>query len=204
MLVTDRLRNARPLPELVSEALAGGATQVQLRERGLTDRALFDLAVALREETRRKQALLIINHRLDVALAAEADGVHLGWRSLPVAETRRLGKDRLTVGVSVHSLEEARSAERDGADYVTFGPIYATPSKAGLLEPVGTHALAEACAAVGIPVLAIGGITAGNVAETARAGAAGAAVISAIMGANDPAAAARELLSAAAAADPAR
>ena len=132
-------------------------------------------------ETRENSVRVLVNDRLDVALAANAAGVHLGEKSLPmevVAEWRRsTGRLDFLVGVSCHSLESARAAERGGADYIFFGPVFATPSKAAFGAPQGTERLREVCASVGIPVLAIGGVNAENARECIAAGAAGIAAI---------------------------
>lgn len=195
-LVTDRAATrGRPLPDVVEAALHGGIRAVQLRERGLTDRELFALAQALRTSTRRHGAALLVNDRIDVALACAADGVHLPARSFTVAEARQLlGPDRL-IGVSAHSAAEAAAAARAGADFAVIGPIFATPSKRAYGAPLGVTAIeAAAAAAAPMPVLAIGGITAETVAALRRHGAAGIAVIRAILDAADPRQAAAALL----------
>ena len=132
-------------------------------------------------ETRETSARVLVNDRLDVALAANAAGVHLGENSLPVevvTEWRRSsGRLDFLIGVSCHSLESARAAERGGADYIFFGPVFATPSKAAFGAPQGTERLREVCASVGIPVLAIGGVNVENVRECIAAGASGIAAI---------------------------
>lgn len=166
---------------IIAEA---GVDAVQLREKDLDDRALFALARTARSLL-PSPVRLLVNGRLDVALAAGADGVHLPAAGLPVAAVRRLA-DRgggarqrpLWVGLSTHDPAEVAAARRDGADYVTFGPVYPTPSKAGYGEPPGIPGLERAVeAAEGLPVLALGGVTAQRVAEVAAAGAAGAAAI---------------------------
>jgi thiamine-phosphate pyrophosphorylase len=193
MVVTDRSLCSRPLVEAVEAALRGGANAVMLREKDLPAQALYELAVALREATRRAGALLIVNDRADVALAAGADGVHLGWQSLRVAKTREIvGRDRL-IGVSTHSAAEVREAERAGADYVTFGPVFSTPSKAGLVAVQGLDGLRRACQGRGIPLIAIGGIDAANAGEVVSAGADGVAAIRAILAWADPEQCARRI-----------
>ena len=195
-LITDR-RQVAPGLELaaaVERALEGGVRAVQLREKDLSAAALFPLACELRALTRRYGARLFVNDRIDVALAAEADGVHLGGHSLPTKVVRRLlGSGRL-IGVSTHSEAEAVQAARDGADFVTFGPVYFTPSKAPFGAPVGLGRLRSAVAATPLPVFALGGITPERCAEVREAGAAGAALISAILADPDPAAAAARCL----------
>jgi len=194
LLVTDRRQAAGGLEEAVEGALDGGCRAVQLREKDLSGRDLFLLAERLRSLTDRYGALLLVNDRVDVALAAGADGVHLGVASIPPGEARRLlGAERL-VGVSAHSLREVAEAEAGSADYATFGPVWATPSKAPWGEPVGVPALAAACRATSIPLFALGGVTPPRAAEALAAGARGVALISSILAAPDPARAAREMI----------
>lgn len=195
-LITDRtlLPPGRTLPEIVEQALLGGVRHVQLREKDLPAAELFPLAVRLRQLTREFSAMLIINDRIDVALACEADGVHLGEHSLPTAEARKLlGPDRL-LGVSTHSFDAIRLATRQGADYLTFGPVHATPSKAAFGPPQGLSRLQQACQLTQTPILALGGIKQEHIAEIIGCGAAGIALISAVFSATDPQAAARALL----------
>jgi len=193
MLVTDR-RLCSDLPWAVAQAVAGGANLVQLREKDLPARELLALAQALRRATAGR-ALLLVNDRADVALAAGADGVHLPQEGLPVAVARHLlGQDRL-VGRSVHSPDEAAKAEAEGADYVVVGPVYPTRSHPDAV-PAGPALIARVRELVRIPVLAIGGITPGTVSEVMAAGASGVAVISAILGSGEPQASAAALRSA--------
>lgn len=194
-LVTDRRQTrGRPLVDVARGALDGGVRALQLREKDLLGAELLRLAVELRDLTRRYGALLLVNDRVDVALAADADGVHLGQGAMPVAEARRLVGPARRVGVSVHTLAEAAAAAAARPDFLVFGPVYATPSKTAFGAPRGTAELGAVVAAAGLPVLGIGGITVDRIAEIRRAGAAGVAVISAICAADDPARAARELL----------
>ncbi len=191
--VTDRKQTAdRPLVDVVHAALDGGVRAVQLREKDLEGRELYELAEQLRELTLRYHASLLINDRIDIALATEADGVHLGQSAFPVAEARQLlGPDKL-IGVSTHTPQEIAASE--GADFIIFGPVYYTPSKAAYGEPQGLDRLREAVEQSAVPVFAIGGIKAERVAEVLETGALGVAVISAISAASDPTQAARELL----------
>jgi thiamine-phosphate pyrophosphorylase len=193
-LVTDRRQTrGRPLLDVVHAALDGGADAVQLREKDLLGAELYRLATALRELTARYGATLLVNDRIDVALAAAADGAHLGQQGIPAAVARRLlGPGRL-LGVSTHSAAEVTMAATAGADYVVFGPIYFTPSKADFGPPLGLGSLTAVAAQAPVPILAIGGVTADRVAGLRRSGAAGVAVISAISAAADPVAAARQL-----------
>jgi thiamine-phosphate pyrophosphorylase len=195
VLVTDRQATAgRDLVATVEAALAAGLPAVQLREKDLPGRPLLALAERLRAATARTGALLFVNDRVDVAVAAGADGVHLGAGALPVATARRLLPAGRLIGVSTHTPAEITAAAAAGADFVFFGPIYQTPSKTG--APQGEAALRAATAAAPIPVLAIGGITAPHIPALRTTGAAGVAVIRAILAASDPAAATRELLAA--------
>ena len=164
---------------------------VQLREKDLEGRELYTLAEQLRALTLRYQAHLLVNDRLDVALAVEADGVHLGQNSFLVADARRLlGAEKL-IGVSTHSQHEIIAAQK--ADFIVFGPVYYTPSKAAYGEPQGLDRLRAAVAHSAVPVFAIGGIKTERVAEVLETGAHGIAMISAISAATDPAQAAHEL-----------
>jgi thiamine-phosphate pyrophosphorylase len=193
-LVTDRAQTrGRPLLAVVEDALRGGVRAVQLRERGLDARALLALARELRTVTRNYDALLLVNDRVDVALACDADGIHLPTHSFAVSDARRLLGSQRLIGVSTHRLEEVTAAARAGADFVVFGPVYETPSKRQYGAPVGPAAL-EAATGVGIPVLAIGGMTAERVGEVQARRASGIAVIRAILGARDPANAAGKMV----------
>jgi thiamine-phosphate pyrophosphorylase len=175
---------------VVERALDAGLPAVQLREKDLPGRPLLALAERLRRATAARGAQLFVNDRLDVALAAGADGVHLGGASMPVEVARTL-LPGLLVGASVHGIEEAA---RSAADFLFFGPVFATPSKAAFGAPQGLAALEAAARASDRPVLAIGGLDAARVAAVRATGAHGVAVIRAILAAPDPAAAARALL----------
>ena len=190
-LITDRgLCSRGDLLGTVTRALQGGVRAVQLREKDLPARDLFRLAERMRERTAEYGARLFINDRADVARAVGADGVHLGVLSIPPREARRLLGTEAVIGCSAHNAEELRQAREGGADFVTFGPVYPTPSKGPFGPPVGIPALSEACRTAGIPVFALGGIGPGNLEEVARAGSFGVALISGIIAAADPRAAA--------------
>jgi thiamine-phosphate pyrophosphorylase len=195
-LITDRNgTGGRPLEAVVEAALEGGVRAVQLREKDLSGGELYRLALALRRITARFRAQLFVNERVDIALAVDADGVHLGEAGLPVERARLLlGKKRL-VGRSCHDLDGALAACRAGADFITYGPVFTTPSKAGMGDPVGLQRLAEAVRSVPLPVFALGGINRENVRATLATGAHGVAMISAIMADAEPSAAAADLLS---------
>ncbi len=191
-LVTDRkLCGEERLAGVVAAAVAGGVTMVQLREKDLSARELYELGLRLRPSLGGR-AQLFVNDRLDVALALEADGVQLGAGGLPVAVARRLAGERLCIGRSVHDVAEAVAAEREGADFLIVGTIFATRSHPGQAA-AGPGLLAAVRAATGLPLLAIGGVEAANLATVMAAGADGVAVISALVGATDPQAAAASL-----------
>ena len=194
-LITDRRQvSGGDLPGAVLAALEGGVRAVQLREKDLCPRELYPLALELRRLTRRFGARLLINDRVDIALAVEADGVHLGGGSLPTQTARNLLGPRRLIGVSTHRPEEIACAGKDGADFVTFGPVFHTPSKAAYGPPQGIEALEAACASAALPVFALGGIKKENLPAIRAAGAAGPALISAILAASDPKKAAEDLL----------
>jgi thiamine-phosphate pyrophosphorylase len=192
MLITDRQRlRGRLLDEVASQAVEGGVSVVQLREKDLPGGDLYRLTIAL-HSVLRGRALLIVNERADVALSTGVDGVHLPEDSLPVATVRRLAGDACIIGKSVHSVEGARAAAADGVDYLQVGAVYETASKPGVAA-AGVDLVRAVCAAVDLPVIAVGGITADRVADVVRAGADGVAIIGAIMDAADPCAAASAL-----------
>lgn len=194
-LVTDRHQTARrPLMALVGEALQAGLRSVQLREKELPTPALLELARELRGLTRKYGARLLVNDRLDIAMAVGADGVQLRADSLPVRTVRRLlGPDSL-IGLSAHTIGEVIQAEADGADFALLGPVYDTPSKRIYGAPLGLGPIAEARRRCGMPVFAIGGVGPARVPELRRAGASGVAVISSILSADSVEHAVREFL----------
>jgi len=195
-LITDRkqLPHGGSLVDTVAAALSGGVRAVQLREKDLSAAELYPLARELRELTARYGARLLINDRLDVALAVGADGVHLGGHSLPAAAARKiLGREKL-IGVSTHHPREIVAAQRDGVDFVTFGPVFFTPSKAAYGHPVGLDRLREACTATALPVFALGGVSVDRIPTLRAAGCTRAACIGAILSATDPASAAEDLI----------
>ncbi len=184
-LVTDRKSTGKRLfMEAITDALKGGAKALQLREKDLGTRDLLRLAYEMRQLTLKCDARLFINDRVDIAIAVDADGVHLGQKSIPPFAARRLSS-KLIIGVSAHNMEEAVRAERTGADFITLGPVYETPSKLKYGPPVGIETLREVARQVHVPVFAIGGITLDNLGEAMGAGAAGVAVISAVFGAKN-------------------
>lgn len=197
VVVTDaECGEGRELVEVVRAALQGGAPCVQLRAKRESTREMLDLAHRLREETRRAGALLFVNDRVDVALAAGADGAHLGEDDLPVEVARGIVPAGFLLGMSVDTPSGAEAAERAGADYVGVGPVLATPSKQDAGPAIGLEGVAAVRAATRLPVVAIGGIDAENTEKIAAAGAHGVAVIRAVMQAPDPAEATRRLMEA--------
>jgi thiamine-phosphate pyrophosphorylase len=192
-LITDRHQVApgHTLMSAIESALQGGVKAVQLREKDLSAAELFPLAQELRELTRRYDAHLLINGHIDLALAVRAEGVHLGGHSQPTAVVREHVGPDLVIGVSTHSNADILLAARQGADFVTYGPVYATPSKAAFGPPKGLEALSEACRISPLPVFALGGITPSRAGEVRQAGAHGVALISAIIAGPDPRTAAR-------------
>jgi thiamine-phosphate pyrophosphorylase len=194
IVVTDADCGGRDLVDVVRAALRGGAPAIQLRMKDAAARDMVELAHALLAETRPAGALLFVNDRVDVAVIAGADGAHVGQDDLPVAAARRVSPPGFLLGVSAESVELALQAEAEGADYVGVGPVYATGSKMDAGEPVGLGRIAEVAASVRIPVVGIGGIAIGNARAVVESGAAGVAVISAVMRADDPESATRELL----------
>ena len=186
-LVTDRsLSRGRPTVEIVRAAVAGGVTCVQLREKNCGTREFLEEARAVRAALRGTGVPLIVNDRADIALAVGADGVHLGQRDMPIAAARRLGPPGWIIGVSAESVADAVRAEQEGADYVGVSPVFATPTKADHAPPLGLEGLRAIRAAVEIPLVAIGGIHAGNARDAICAGADGLAVVSAIVSADSP------------------
>lgn len=174
----------RDLVEVMTEAMKGGADIVQLRDKTSAKRDVLEKAKRLREATRAHGALFIVNDHIDVALAVDADGIHLGQDDLPLAEARKIMGDRI-VGISTHAIEEAREAERGGADYIGVGPVYATKSKVDVVAPVTTSYVRQVAAEIRIPWVAIGGIKLHNVGEVLDAGATRICAISEIVGSDD-------------------
>jgi len=194
LVVTDAgLASPRSVPEVVEAALDGGARAVQLRNKGDSARELLEVGRLLRALTRRWGALLFVNDRLDLALALEADGVHVGPEDLPVSAVRDCAPDGFLVGRSADQVEVARSAVADGADYLGCGTVYPTATKEDAGDVLGVAGLRRIVEAVRVPVVGIGGITAARAPAVADTGAAGVAVVGAVMAAGDPEAVVRAL-----------
>jgi thiamine-phosphate pyrophosphorylase len=181
--------------EVVEAAIAGGATAIQLRWKPGPLSKAVSVGRALRTLCRESGVLFVVNDRVDLALALDADGVHLGVDDLPVPEARAIADDRIIIGYSPATFADALAAERAGADYLGVGPIYGTATKSDAGDAVGIDYLTRIVRAVSIPVVAVGGISADNAGPVVEAGAAGVAVISAVVSALDVRAAAQALRS---------
>lgn len=193
-LVTDRgLARGRSTLEIVRAAVRGGVSCVQLREKTCSTREFIEEALKLKAFLDSSGVALIINDRVDVALAVAADGVHLGQSDMPLAAARSIVGDSMVIGISAESMRDAVEAESGGADYLGVSPIFATPTKTDTAAPLGLAGLQAIRRAVKIPLVGIGGLNRGNAAEVVRSGADGVAVVSAIVAAEDPEQAARDL-----------
>jgi thiamine-phosphate pyrophosphorylase len=179
-LITDRTISGLSHIEMTRQAISAGVRIIQLREKIMSKREFYEEALSARSLSTRHKAILIINDYVDIAMAVDADGVHLGQEDMPLEEARRIfGKDKI-IGISTHTLKQAIDAERRGADYIGFGPIFKTTTKdAG--SPKGINSLIEVKRHVKIPVIAIGGINLRNVSDVLKAGADAVAVASAIL-----------------------
>lgn len=193
-LITDaKLSRGHSHREVVEAAIRGGATVVQYREKNASTRRMIEEALELSELCRAHGVPFIVNDRVDIALAVDADGVHVGQEDMPASLARKLiGREKI-LGVSAANIAEARAAIADGADYLGVGAVFATGTKADAGEPIGIEGLARVARASTIPIVGIAGINATNAASVIRAGAAGVAVVSAIVAADDVEAAARGL-----------
>lgn len=202
VITDERSGRGRSHLQIAEAAIRGGADVVQLRDKEASGGRLYEVALRLRKLTREAGVPFIVNDRLDVALAADADGVHVGRQDLPASAARKiLGPGRI-LGVSAETVEEAVAAEKDGADYLGVGPVFeARGTKADAGEPLGLELVANIRRRCSLPIVAIGGINAENARKVREAGADAAAVISAIVGADDVAEAARRLKLVLAAAD---
>lgn len=195
-VILDRsASHGRDLQEILDATIAGGCRLIQLREKEWPSGRLLPLAERLRDRCRAAGATFIVNDRVDLALAVGADGVHLGQDDLPVRAARPLLRPGMVLGRSTHSVAQAREAQSDGADYIAVGSMFPTQTKPDF-ELVGPELVRAVRPVTRAPLIGIGGITRANVAQVIRAGADGVAVISAVCGASDPAAATREFLAA--------
>jgi thiamine-phosphate pyrophosphorylase len=193
-LVTDReLARGRTTLEIAGAAIRGGVSCIQLREKTCSTREFIDEALAIRSLLARHEIPLIINDRVDVALAVKADGIHLGQKDMPCSMARQLIPESMIVGISVESLDDAIAAQKDGADYLGVSPIYSTPTKTDTAQPLGLEGLRSIRSEVDLPLVGIGGLNADNAEAVIHNGADGVAVVSAIVAADDPEAATRAL-----------
>ena len=193
-LVTDRdVLRGRDLIKCIEESILGGVTLVQLREKNVTSREFYEIAIKAKEVTSRYNIPLIINDRLDIALAIDADGLHIGQKDLPASVARKiLGKDKI-LGVSAATLQESLEAEKDGADYLGVGAVFSTSTKKDTRD-VSYETLSSITSSVNIPVVAIGGINEKNVTKLKESNIDGIAVISCILGKEDVKGAAEKML----------
>ena len=193
-LVTDRdVLRGRDLIKCIEESILGGVTLVQLREKNVTSREFYEIAIKVKEVTSRYNIPLIINDRLDIALAIDADGLHIGQKYLPASVARKiLGKDKI-LGVSAATLQESLKAEKDGADYLGVGAVFSTSTKKDTRD-VSYETLSSITSSVNIPVVAIGGINEKNVTKLKESNIDGIAVISCILGKEDVKGAAEKML----------
>lgn len=193
-LVTDRsLSRGRTTLDVVRQAVAGGVTCVQLREKHCSTREFIEQARALQPLLKDKRIPLIINDRLDVALAVGADGIHLGQQDMALADARKIVGQTMVIGISAESVADAIRAEQQGADYIGVSPVFATPTKTDTAEALGLEGIQKISRAVAIPIVGIGGVNQRSAAAVLGAGADGIAVVSAIVSADDPKKAAADL-----------
>jgi len=192
VVITESFCGGRSALDVLDAVLDAGVRLVQLREKDLEGRDLYTQAAAFRERTQAADTLFIVDDRIDVALAVEADGVHLGLDDLPIQAARRLGPD-LIIGASSHNLSEALAAQEAGASYVNIGPIFATQTKSLPMEAVGPDLITAIVPHLKIPFTCMGGIKAANIGEVLCRGARHVAVVTAVTAAPDVHAAALEL-----------
>ena len=180
----ERLSEGRTNLEVLEAVIQGGSKIIQLREKDYPKRDLYNQSLKFREITARAGVLLIINDHVDIALAVEADGVHLGQEDLPVQVARKLAPE-LLIGVSTHSLEQALQAEKDGADYINIGPIFSTETKEGVGRSLGPTAISEISPRIKVPFTVMGGINEANIDQVLAQGARRVAMVTAITRATD-------------------
>lgn len=193
-LVTDRtLSLGRPIEYVVEQAIKGGVTAVQLREKDCTTKEFYELAISLKKILKPYKVPLIINDRIDIALACDADGLHIGQSDMPYPIARQLlGKNKI-IGLSVESIEDAIEADQLNIDYIGISPVFSTHTKTDIATPLGIEGVRKITEICHHPSVGIGGINLNNAADIIAAGAKGIAIVSAIMSANDPLKAATEL-----------
>ncbi|MEN6356036.1 MAG: thiamine phosphate synthase [Armatimonadota bacterium] len=193
-VITDsQLQPGRTHAQIARAAVEGGARFIQIRDKHASDREFYEAALEVRDITEAAGVMFFVNDRLDVAAAVGADGVNIGQNDLPVDIARGLLGEKVIIGVSADSIEQAKQAQEDGADYVGFGPIFTTTTKLDAGPVSGLETLRKVCHEVSIPVIAIGGISLENIGSVAANGAACAAVVSAVVCADDMVAATSDL-----------
>lgn len=193
-LVTDQsLAHGKSLSDIVMAAVQGGAGVIQLREKNSDTRDFIAQALSVKDALKHRNVPLIINDRLDIAMAVGADGIHLGQTDMPLAMARSIAGPAMCIGISVASVQDAIAAEQGGADYAGVSPIFTTPTKCDTAPPLGMAGLREIRRRVRLPLVGIGGLNASNAAQVIENGGDGVAVVSAIMAADDPLHAARHL-----------
>lgn len=192
VVITESFCNGRASEDILDAVLEAGVRLVQLREKDMSDAALYDRALRFREHTSRADALLIIDDRIDIALAAQADGVHLGQHDMPLDRARALAPN-LIIGASTHSLDQALSAQSKGADYINIGPIFATNTKQLTTPPLGLDTMEDISRHIDLPFTCMGGIKPHNIEDLVQRGAKHPAVVTAVTAAPDACRAAREL-----------
>lgn len=185
LITGEQFHPHRNYLEVIEEAIQGGADIVQLREKNKTKKELLHMAIELRQLTSKYGVPFIVNDHIDIALAVDADGIHLGQDDLPLLEARKIMGPNKIIGISTHAIEEALEAEKNGADYIGVGPVYETKSKVDVVDPVGLKYVQEVVSRTSIPFVAIGGIKLHNLDDVLKAGAKRICVISAIIGADD-------------------
>lgn len=185
VITGEEFHPGRDVIEVMEEAILGGADIIQLRDKTNSKRIVLEKARKLRELTRKYDIPFIVNDHIDIALAVDADGIHLGQDDLPLDLARQLVGPEKIIGISTHRIQEAREAERGGADYIGAGPVFPTNSKSDVVDPVTTAYLQEVTSEISIPFVAIGGIKRHNVAEVVNAGGRRICLISEVVGSED-------------------
>lgn len=194
VITDERFHPGRSLIDVIEEAIIGGADIIQLRDKTSSKLEVLRKARALRRLTKKYDVPFIVNDHIDVAMAARADGVHLGQDDLPLEEARKiLGQEKI-IGISTHSIEQAKAAEKGGADYIGVGPVFPTGTKADVVDPVTTQYVKEAAEQINIPFVAIGGIKLHNVDQVLEAGGRRVCAVSEIVGASDVKSVCRQFL----------
>ncbi|WP_273850755.1 thiamine phosphate synthase [Guptibacillus spartinae] len=185
VITGEEFHPGRDVVEVMEEAIQGGADIIQLRDKTSPKKVVLEKALKLRALTKKYRILFIVNDHIDIALAVDADGIHLGQDDLPLETARKvIGPDKI-IGISTHRIEEAHAAEKGGADYIGAGPIFPTNSKSDVVDPVTTDYIKEVNSEISIPFVAIGGIKLHNVSDVLRAGAKRICVISEVVGSDD-------------------